>query len=100
MRINIKHEIGTHLVDFTDIPFKSGNLIFVHKHQVNTFNFSSPSQESIILFTDSKADSFAIMLLFSALFLMIEKERSSSQRLTLSYRETMMFVNFMVQLKC
>lgn len=146
MLINIEHGSGTHFVDFAEVSFNSGDLIFVSKHQINAFDLSKPSQGSITLFTDEfiqkiqsnmkmpvfsptylkndyspvlhaseslrnscahllseikretvdpAADSLTVMLLFSALFLMIEKERSSSQGYSLSQRETWVFVSFM-----
>jgi len=144
MLLIIKQGTGTHFVDFVELPFQSGDLIFVNKHQINAFDLSNSPQGSAILFTDEfiqkiqlnmkapvfspvylkddyspvlqasdslkqscesllleikremldpKNDSLVTMLLFSALFLMIERERSSIQGQYLSNKENQTFAN-------
>lgn len=146
MLITIEKGTGHHFVDFRRCAFTSGDLIFVRKGQVNSFDFETKIQGSIILFTEDflqyiqsnvnvpifspiylannytpvlqasktlqmssahllieikkevnndTSDNLIVMLLFSALFLMIEKERSKHIANNMTSRQITIFIQFM-----
>lgn len=50
--IYIEEGQGTHFIDFNQYPVKTGNLIFVNKHQINAFDFNNQPKGKLLLFTD------------------------------------------------
>ena len=48
----VTHGIAKHFIDFNYHSIKTGNFIFIQKHQVQAFDFSNRPQGFIILFTD------------------------------------------------